>query len=124
MFTWQMLTLPLYLLMALARRWELLFGSRRFMYNTMMSVTSCRPFRILANPFTGCVLDHFDPCKVASAVCAQSHGRSSKWFSLGHPGHSDRAGPDLVISTAVAVTLLISGLIYFRRMEKTFADTI
>jgi lipopolysaccharide transport system permease protein len=44
-----------------------------------------------------------------------------RWAILGTP-----TGPsmDLVISAAVACLFLISGLIYFRRMEKTFADTI
>jgi lipopolysaccharide transport system permease protein len=44
-----------------------------------------------------------------------------RWAILGTP---TGPGPDLIISTAVAITLLISGLVYFRRMEKTFADTI
>jgi lipopolysaccharide transport system permease protein len=44
-----------------------------------------------------------------------------RWAILGTP-----TGPssDLILSTAVAIVLLLSGLIYFRRMEKTFADTI
>jgi lipopolysaccharide transport system permease protein len=44
-----------------------------------------------------------------------------RWAILGAP-----TGPstDLILSTAVAIVLLLSGLIYFRRMEKTFADTI
>lgn len=33
-------------------------------------------------------------------------------------------GPDMIISTGVALLLLVSGLFYFRRMERTFADTI
>jgi len=44
-----------------------------------------------------------------------------RWATLGTP-----TGPssDLILSAAVALLLLVSGLIYFRRMEKTFADTI
>jgi len=33
-------------------------------------------------------------------------------------------GPIVVVSSAVAVGLLISGMYYFRRMEKTFADVV
>ena len=33
-------------------------------------------------------------------------------------------GPMLLVSTAIALLLLISGLFYFRRMERTFADTV
>jgi lipopolysaccharide transport system permease protein len=33
-------------------------------------------------------------------------------------------GPMLIVSTIVALVLLISGIIYFRRMEKTFADVV
>jgi lipopolysaccharide transport system permease protein len=44
-----------------------------------------------------------------------------RWAILGTP-----TGPDtrLVISAAVALVILVSGMIYFRRMERTFADTI
>jgi lipopolysaccharide transport system permease protein len=30
----------------------------------------------------------------------------------------------MAISSVIAVALLISGLFYFRRMERTFADTV
>jgi lipopolysaccharide transport system permease protein len=33
-------------------------------------------------------------------------------------------GPIIIVSTLAAVLLLISGLFYFRRMEKTFADVV
>jgi lipopolysaccharide transport system permease protein len=44
-----------------------------------------------------------------------------RWAILGTP-----TGPDagMFISAGVALLVLISGLFYFRRMEKTFADTI
>jgi len=44
-----------------------------------------------------------------------------RWAILGTP-----TGPnaDMFISVGVAFLLLLSGLFYFRRMEKTFADTI
>ena len=44
-----------------------------------------------------------------------------RWALL---GRAEPPGPMLLISAVVAVFLLISGLYYFRRMEKTFADTI
>jgi lipopolysaccharide transport system permease protein len=44
-----------------------------------------------------------------------------RWALLG----TDTApGPMLVVSTTIAIVLLISGLFYFRRMERTFADMI
>lgn len=33
-------------------------------------------------------------------------------------------GPILIVSTSIALLLLISGLVYFRQMERTFADTV
>jgi len=33
-------------------------------------------------------------------------------------------GPMLAISTLVALALLVSGALYFRRMERTFADVV
>lgn len=44
-----------------------------------------------------------------------------RWALLGKP---DRPGSELVISVAVIVTMLVGGLYYFRRMEKTFADVV
>ena len=44
-----------------------------------------------------------------------------RWALLG----TDTApGPMILISTAVAITLLVSGAYYFRRMEKTVADVM
>ncbi len=44
-----------------------------------------------------------------------------RWALLG----TDTApGPMIVVSSLVAATLLVSGVFYFRRMEKTFADVI
>lgn len=42
-----------------------------------------------------------------------------RWALL---GTETAPGPIIVVSTLVALLLLISGLFYFRRMEKTFAD--
>jgi lipopolysaccharide transport system permease protein len=43
-----------------------------------------------------------------------------RWALLG----TERPGPMVALSAVVAVGLLVSGLHYFRRMEKTFADVI
>jgi lipopolysaccharide transport system permease protein len=44
-----------------------------------------------------------------------------RWALLG----TDTApGPMLLVSTAVALLLLVSGALYFRRMERTFADVV
>ncbi len=44
-----------------------------------------------------------------------------RWAILNTP---TGPGPEMFISAGVALLLLISGLFYFRRMERTFADTI
>lgn len=44
-----------------------------------------------------------------------------RWAMLGRGGEP---GPMLAVSTFVAVTLLVTGAFYFRRMEKTFADLV
>ncbi len=43
-----------------------------------------------------------------------------RWALLG----TTPPGPMMLVSTVVAVAIFISGLFYFRRMEKTFADVI
>jgi lipopolysaccharide transport system permease protein len=45
-----------------------------------------------------------------------------RWALLGMPS----AAPDLMmlISSIISVLVLVSGLFYFRRMERTFADTV
>jgi lipopolysaccharide transport system permease protein len=44
-----------------------------------------------------------------------------RWALL---GASTPPGPVLYISTAISVLLLLSGMFYFRRMERTFADMV
>lgn len=44
-----------------------------------------------------------------------------RWALL---GQEPAPGPLLIISSAVAVILLVSGVIYFRRVERTFADMV
>jgi lipopolysaccharide transport system permease protein len=44
-----------------------------------------------------------------------------RWALLGQGG---APGPMVAVSTLIAVLILISGLFYFRRMERTFADQI
>jgi lipopolysaccharide transport system permease protein len=44
-----------------------------------------------------------------------------RWALLG----TDTApGPIIIVSVLAALTLLISGAFYFRRMERTFADVV
>ena len=44
-----------------------------------------------------------------------------RWALL---GTATAPGPMLIVSTAISVLLLISGMYYFRRMERTFADMV
>ena len=44
-----------------------------------------------------------------------------RWALLGRSGS---ISPEILVSSAVAVGLLVSGLYYFRRLERTFSDVI
>jgi lipopolysaccharide transport system permease protein len=44
-----------------------------------------------------------------------------RWALL---GTGTAPGPMLVVSTTIALVILITGLLYFSRMERTFADTV
>jgi len=44
-----------------------------------------------------------------------------RWALL---GVDTAPGPVILVSSVVAVTLLISGAFYFRRLEKSFADVV
>jgi lipopolysaccharide transport system permease protein len=44
-----------------------------------------------------------------------------RWALL---GTNTQPGPIILVSTTIAVLLMVSGLYYFRRMEKTFADVV
>jgi len=44
-----------------------------------------------------------------------------RWALL---GTKTAPGPMIIVSSVVAVTLLVTGAFYFRRMEKTFADVV
>jgi len=44
-----------------------------------------------------------------------------RWALL---GTETAPGPMLVVSTTIAIVILITGLFYFRRMERTFADLV
>lgn len=47
-----------------------------------------------------------------------------RWALLGNRTTAPAPGPMLLVSAAAAVVVLIGGAFYFRRMEKTFADTV
>jgi lipopolysaccharide transport system permease protein len=124
-FNWAMLTLPLYLLMALGTALGVALWLSA-LYVQYHDVGYILPFlaefwRILSPvvysttliPAKWQVLYALNP--MAGVV------NGFRWAILGTP-----TGPstDLAISAAVACLFLVSGLVYFRRMEKTFADTI
>ena len=47
-----------------------------------------------------------------------------RWALLGSITTSPAPGPMLLVSAAAALVVLVGGAFYFRRMEKTFADTV
>jgi lipopolysaccharide transport system permease protein len=124
-FTWQMLTLPLYLLMALGTALGVALWLSA-LYVQYHDVGYILPFlsefwRILSPVVysTTLIPEKWQFIYALNPMAGVVNG--FRWAILGTP-----TGPsmDLVISAAVACLFLVSGLIYFRRMEKTFADTI
>jgi len=123
--TLNMLTLPLFILLALATalavglwlsalnvkyrdfRYVLPFLSQAWMYLTPIAYSSSlipEEWKLLysLNPMTG-VVEGF------------------RWALL---GTGEGAGSMVLVSTAVVLIILISGLFYFKRMEDDFADLI
>ncbi len=45
-------------------------------------------------------------------------------FRWGLLGKTNETGPMIIVSVIIVILLLVGGLIYFRRMERTFADII
>jgi lipopolysaccharide transport system permease protein len=124
-FTWQMLTLPLYLLMAIGTALGVALWLSA-LYVQYHDVGYILPFlsefwRILSPVVysTTLIPQKWQIIYALNPMAGVVNG--FRWAILGTP-----TGPstDLIISTAVACLFLVSGLIYFRRMEKTFADTI
>jgi lipopolysaccharide transport system permease protein len=124
-FTWQMLTLPLYLLMALVTALGMALWLSA-LYVQYHDVGYLLPFlsefwRILSPVVysTTLIPEKWRIIYALNPMAGVVNG--FRWAILGTP-----TGPsaDLAISAAVACLLLASGLIYFRSMEKTFADTI
>jgi lipopolysaccharide transport system permease protein len=124
-FTWQMLTLPLYLLMALLTALGVALWLSA-LYVQYHDVGYLLPFlsefwRILSPVVysTTLIPEKWRIIYALNPMAGVVNG--FRWAILGTP-----TGPsmDLAVSAAVALLLLVSGLFYFRRMEKTFADTI
>jgi lipopolysaccharide transport system permease protein len=123
--TWPMLTLPLYLLLALVTALGVALWLSA-LYVQYHDVGYILPFlsefwRILSPVVysTTLIPAKWQIIYALNPMAGVVNG--FRWAILGTP-----TGPsqDLIISAAVACLLLVSGLIYFRRMEKTFADTI
>jgi lipopolysaccharide transport system permease protein len=121
----QMLTLPLYLLMALGTALGVSLWLSA-LYVQYHDVGYILPFlsefwRILSPVVysTTLVPQKWQIIYALNPMAGVVNG--FRWAILGTP---TGPGTDLIISAAVAVVILVSGLLYFRRMEKTFADTI
>jgi lipopolysaccharide transport system permease protein len=64
------------------------------------------------------------PRGLACALWAQPDGRRRRRLSLGALESLCGARPEILVSIAAVAALLVSGLYYFRRVERTFADVI
>jgi lipopolysaccharide transport system permease protein len=124
-FTWQMLTLPLFLLMALMTALGVALWLSA-LYVQYHDVGYLLPFlaefwRILSPVVysTTLIPQKWQILYAINPMAGVVNG--FRWAILAAP---TAPNTDLLISAGVAVLLLASGMVYFRRMEKTFADTI
>jgi len=123
--TWNVLWLPLFLLLALvtALGMGLWLSAMAVKYRDFRyAVPFLVQFWMFASPVTypsSLVPSQWRPFYGINPMAGVIEG--FRWALL----DTDTApGPMLVASVAVALLLLISGAFYFRRMEKTFADTV
>jgi lipopolysaccharide transport system permease protein len=122
--SWAALTLPLFVVLALATAWALDYGLRHSRFNIVTCVirsplscssgflplrwpTQARSFLRVGVPWHG-----------LNPMAGVFQG--FRWALLGGPAPGFR----LTISIAVVAVVLIGGLYYYRRMEKTFADVV
>lgn len=122
--SWQILFLPLVILMAFACA----FGAGLFL--TALNV-KYRDFRYII-PFIIQIGLYISPVGFSSAVFGGSHRMlyslnpmvgvidGFRWCLLGDSLHLD----SFIISVCIITVLLVVGVSYFRRMEKSFADSI
>jgi len=78
--------------------------------------------RILVVRVASCIFQHARPGTVAAIVWSQPNGRRHRRFQLDAVGQNATPGTMLWVSMVDAALLLVGGLYYFRRMERTFAD--
>ena len=125
---WQVLTLPVFVLLTLCLSLGSgLFLSLRSMTGTEeFSGTSSRSSFNSGFSFpTHRIHDGQHPRPLASVVCAQSPRGHHRWVPLvllsGYPPIDPQ---ELGLSVVIVGSFLWSGVWYFRRMERSFADVI
>lgn len=123
---WQLITLPLFTLLAFAAA----LGSG--LWIAALNV-KYRDFRYIV-PFVVQLGTYISPVGFSSSIVPQKWRLlyslnpmvgvidGFRWAILG--GTTELYMPSLVISCVVVVLMLVSGTIYFRRTERTFADVI
>jgi lipopolysaccharide transport system permease protein len=123
--SWNLLTLPLYLVLALitALGVALWLSALYVKYRDVNYII----------PFLGDIWKFVSPVVYSTTMIPEKWQiiyslnpmagvvNGFRWALLGTPTPPDIG---LVTSVAVALVMLVSGLFYFRSMEKTFADTI
>jgi len=124
-FSWSWLTLPLFLLLALvtALGMALWLSALNVRYRDVNYVTPfISQFLLFLTPVVysaNTVPEQFQWLYSLNPMAGVVTG--FRWALLGTATPPDMS---LALSVLVAVTLLISGLFFFRRMERTFADLI
>jgi lipopolysaccharide transport system permease protein len=124
-FSWALLTLPLFLLLALVTALGVALWLSA-LYVQYRDVNYLLPFlseflRIVSPVVYSSTLvpEKWQVIYSLNPMAGVLNG--FRWAILNTP---TGPGPGMFISIGVAILILVSGLFYFRRMEKTFADTI
>jgi lipopolysaccharide transport system permease protein len=123
--SWAFLTVPLFILLALvtALGVALWLSALYVMYRDVgYLLPFLSDFMRIASPVafaTSLVPEKWQTLYAINPMVGVIDG--FRWALLGAPAPN---GMGLAVSIVVAFALLVSGLFYFRRMERTFADTI
>ncbi|MBM4406134.1 MAG: ABC transporter permease [Chloroflexi bacterium] len=122
---WAILTLPLFLLLAMATALAvgLWLSALNAVYRDVRyALTFLIQFWMFATPVaysSGLIPDSWKPLYGINPMAGVVDG--FRWALL---GKAEAPGPMLAVSAAVVVLLLVTGALYFKRMERYFADIV
>jgi lipopolysaccharide transport system permease protein len=123
--TWQIVWLPFFLLLAMvtALGSGLWLSAMNVQYRDIRyTIPFITQFWMFASPVvypSSLIPEQWQPLYGLNPMAGVIEG--FRWALL---GTETAPGPMLIVSVFVALVLLVSGALYFRRMEKTFADVV